>query len=52
ATAEQLAQVACPVGLEINSQTVPEIAVSIVAQCIQRRAAVMSNVQQLCASAS
>jgi xanthine dehydrogenase accessory factor len=28
ATAEQLEQVACPVGLEIESQTVPEIAVS------------------------
>lgn len=39
ATAEQLAQVACPVGLEIESQTVPEIAVSIMAQYIQRRAA-------------
>jgi xanthine dehydrogenase accessory factor len=45
ATAEQLAQVACPVGLEIESQTVPEIAVSIMAQYVQRRAAVMSNVQ-------
>lgn len=38
ATAEQLAQVACPVGLEIESQTVPEIAVSIMAQFIQKRA--------------
>ena len=45
ATAEQLAQVACPVGLEIESQTVPEIAVSILAQYIQRRAAVMSGLQ-------
>jgi xanthine dehydrogenase accessory factor len=45
ATAEQLAQVACPVGLEIESQTVPEIAVSIMAQYVQRRAAVMANVQ-------
>ena len=52
ATAEQLVRVACPVGLEIESQTVPEIAVSIMAQYIQRRAAVVSNVQQLCASAS
>lgn len=40
ATAEQLGQVACPVGLEIESQTVPEIAVSIMAQYIQRRAVV------------
>jgi xanthine dehydrogenase accessory factor len=38
ATAEQLARVACPVGVEIQSQTVPEIAVSIMAQFIQRRA--------------
>jgi xanthine dehydrogenase accessory factor len=45
ATAEQLSQVACPVGLEIESQTVPEIAVSIMAQYVQRRAAAMTNVQ-------
>ena len=38
ATAEQLAQVACPVGMEIESQTVPEIAISIMAQFIQKRA--------------
>lgn len=45
ATAEQLAQVACPVGLEIESQTVPEIAVSIMAQYVQKRAAAMTNAQ-------
>ena len=45
ATAEQLAQVACPVGLEIESQTVPEIGVSIMAQYIQKRAAIMANAQ-------
>jgi len=39
ATAEQLAQVACPVGVEIESETVPEIAVSIMGQYIQKRAA-------------
>jgi xanthine dehydrogenase accessory factor len=38
ATPEQLRRVACPVGLEISSQTVPEIAVSIVAQLIHQRA--------------
>ena len=45
ATPEQLAQVACPVGVEIESETVPEIAVSIMGQYIQKRAAIMSNVQ-------
>jgi xanthine dehydrogenase accessory factor len=43
ATAEQLAQVACPVGLEIESQTVPEIAVSIMGQFIQKRSEVRSQ---------
>jgi xanthine dehydrogenase accessory factor len=38
ASREQLAAVACPVGLDINSRTVPEIAVSIVAQLVQKRA--------------
>jgi xanthine dehydrogenase accessory factor len=38
ATREQIARVACPVGLDIDSRTVPEIAVSIVAQLIQERA--------------
>jgi xanthine dehydrogenase accessory factor len=38
ATAEQLARVACPVGLEIKAVSVPEIAVSIVAQLVQKRA--------------
>jgi xanthine dehydrogenase accessory factor len=37
ASKEQLAEVACPVGLDIDSRTVPEIAVSIAAQLIQRR---------------
>ena len=38
ATEEQLARVACPVGLAIQSQSVPEIAVSVMAQFIQKRA--------------
>jgi xanthine dehydrogenase accessory factor len=38
ATAEQLAKVACPVGLEIQAQSVNEIAISILAQYIQKRA--------------
>ena len=37
-TAEELGKVSCPVGIEIGSQTVPEIAVSIVAQLVQKRA--------------
>jgi xanthine dehydrogenase accessory factor len=38
ATTEEWARVACPVGIPIRSQTVPEIAVSIMAQFIQKRA--------------
>jgi len=38
ATAEQVARVACPVGLAIQAKSVPEIAVSIMAQFIQKRA--------------
>ena len=38
ATAEQMQRVACPVGIKIRSQTVQEIAVSIMAQFIEKRA--------------
>ena len=38
ATAAELARVACPVGIKIASQSVPEIAVSIAAQLIDQRA--------------
>jgi len=38
ATAEEVARVACPVGIKIRSQSVPEIAVSIMAQFIDKRA--------------
>jgi xanthine dehydrogenase accessory factor len=38
ATPEQLQKVACPVGIRIRSQTVQEIAVSIMAQFIDKRA--------------
>ncbi|HEV2695787.1 MAG TPA: XdhC/CoxI family protein [Verrucomicrobiae bacterium] len=38
ATAEEMARVACPVGLKIRSQSVMEIAVDIVAQFIDKRA--------------
>lgn len=38
ATEAQLAQVACPVGLDIGAKSVPEIAVSIMAQFVQQRA--------------
>ena len=38
ATEAELARVACPVGIRIGSQSVPEIAVSIMAQFIQKRA--------------
>ncbi|MDB6028138.1 MAG: hypothetical protein JWM68_4361 [Verrucomicrobiales bacterium] len=38
ATAEQIQRIACPVGIDIDSKTVAEIAVSIVAQLIEKRA--------------
>jgi len=38
ATAEELQRVACPVGIKIRSQSVPEIGVSIMAQFIDKRA--------------
>jgi len=38
ATPDEIARVACPVGVDIQSQTVPEIAVSIMAQFIEKRA--------------
>src|SRR5262249_53681352 len=39
ATAEQLARVACPVGIDIEAVSVGEIAISIAAQLVQQRAA-------------
>src|SRR5439155_13125772 len=38
ASAEQVARVACPVGLAIQAKSVPEIALSIMAQFVQKRA--------------
>jgi len=38
ATAEQFDRIACPVGLDIHAQSTPEIAVSVLAQYIQKRA--------------
>jgi xanthine dehydrogenase accessory factor len=38
ATPQELQRVACPVGIRIRSQSVPEIAVSIMAQFIEKRA--------------
>lgn len=38
ASAEEMDQVACPVGVDIRAQSTPEIAVSIMAQYIQKRA--------------
>ena len=40
AAAEELERVACPVGLDIGAVSVNEIAISILAQCIQKRAAI------------
>jgi xanthine dehydrogenase accessory factor len=38
ATEEQLARIACPVGIDINAVSVPEIAISVAAQLVQKRA--------------
>lgn len=43
ATPEELKRVACPVGIKIRSQTVQEIAVSIMAQFIDKRAELVSE---------
>src|SRR5438309_10704 len=45
ATAEELKRVACPVGIKIRSQSVPEIAVSIMAQFIDKRAELLPEKQ-------
>jgi xanthine dehydrogenase accessory factor len=45
ATPEQMARVACPVGIRIRSQSVPEIAVSILAQFIEKRAELVGERQ-------
>ncbi|MBI3851681.1 MAG: XdhC family protein [Verrucomicrobia bacterium] len=45
ATPEQLQRVACPVGIQIKSQSVQEIAVSIMAQFIEKRAELVSERQ-------
>jgi len=45
ATPEQMARVTCPVGIKIRSQSVPEIAVSIMAQFIEKRAELVGEKQ-------
>lgn len=45
ATADEMARVACPVGIKIRSQSVPEIAVSIMAQFIDKRAELVGQKQ-------
>ncbi|MDD5140225.1 MAG: XdhC family protein [Verrucomicrobiales bacterium] len=45
ATAEEVARVACPVGIKIRSQSVMEIAVDILAQYIDKRAELVSEKQ-------
>ena len=43
ATPEQMNRVACPVGIPIKSRTVQEIAVSIMAQFIEKRAELVND---------
>ena len=45
ATPEEMTRVVCPVGIEIRSQSVPEIAVSIMAQFIEKRAELVGEKQ-------
>ena len=45
ATAEEVARVACPVGIRIRSQSVMEIAVDIMAQYIDRRAELVGEMK-------
>jgi xanthine dehydrogenase accessory factor len=42
---EEMARVVCPVGIRIRSQSVPEIAVSIMAQFIEKRAELVGEKQ-------
>lgn len=50
ATAEEIARVACPVGIKLKSQSVMEIAVDILAQYIDKRAD-LGSAQQVTAGA-
>jgi xanthine dehydrogenase accessory factor len=50
ATAEEMARVVCPVGVKIRSQSVPEIAVSIMAQFIEKRAELVGEKQMATAA--
>jgi xanthine dehydrogenase accessory factor len=47
ATPDQIQRVVCPVGLPIKAVSVPEIAVSVLAQLIERRAACLPGPGQL-----
>ncbi len=44
ATTQELERVACPVGIKIHSRTVQEIAISIIAQFIEKRAELVLNI--------
>ncbi|HWN96750.1 MAG TPA: XdhC family protein [Methylomirabilota bacterium] len=45
ATEEQLSRVECPVGIDIDAVSVPEIAISIAAQLVQKRAEHLQRVE-------
>ncbi len=46
ASEEQLSQVACPVGVDIDAISVNEIAISIVAQLVHKRAEILGNAKR------
>jgi xanthine dehydrogenase accessory factor len=52
ATEEQLARVECPVGIDIDAVSVPEIAISIAGQLVQRRAQHLARIEAARAGSS
>jgi xanthine dehydrogenase accessory factor len=46
ATQQQLARVDCPVGVDIDAVSVPEIAISIAAQLVQKRAEHLARIEE------
>lgn len=52
AAPDEIARVACPVGLDIQARSVPEIAVSIAAQLVEKRAVLLRELEELAVRAT